>query len=142
MLGRFDQETINSVKVLAENNALSERTVLIHGIAFTDEDIALLAENRCNVVWCPVSNLYMFQKTARVKELIEQGVNVVLGTDSPMSGSTSMIEELHLSREYYQSFYGEELDPKVQFEMVTSKAAQALCLKDRGSIKKGTPLTF
>lgn len=133
----FDQETINSVKVLAEHNALSERTVLVHGIAFSDEDIALLAENRCNVVWCPVSNLYMFQKTARVKELIEQGVNVVLGTDSPMSGSTSMVEELHLSREYYQSFYGEELDPKVQFEMVTSKAAQALCLKDRGSIKKG-----
>jgi len=79
----FDAETKNSVNVLAAKGALSEHTVLIHGIAFSNDDMKLLAKNRVNVVWCPASNLYMFETTARVKELREKSINVCLGTDSP-----------------------------------------------------------
>lgn len=133
----FDPETINSVSVLNRSNALSDHTVLIHGIAFTDEDIDLLAEKGCHVVWCPVSNLYMFQKTARVKELMDRGVNVVLGTDSPMSGSINVFEELFIAKKYFKSTYGRDLPDRELVDMLTVRAADALKLKNKGSLEEG-----
>jgi imidazolonepropionase-like amidohydrolase len=102
----YDEETLRSVETLAAKGALSKQTVLIHGIAFSDKDMDLLAEHQCNVVWCPVSNLYMFEQTARVKELMDRGINVTLGTDSPMSGSFSIFEEFRTAREFYRFAYG------------------------------------
>ncbi|HRP68578.1 MAG TPA: amidohydrolase family protein, partial [Turneriella sp.] len=119
----YDEETLKSVETLAKKGALSKQTVLIHGIAFSDKDIELLAENQCNVVWCPVSNLYMFEQTARVKELMDAGVNVCLGTDSPMSGSFSIFEELRTAREFYKFAYGKNIDDRILVNMLTVNAA-------------------
>ena len=138
----FDAETKNSVSVLAEKNALSKQTVLVHGIAFSDADIELLAQNQVNVVWCPVSNLYMFEITARVKELREKGVNVVLGTDSPMSGSVNIFEEFYIAKSYYASHYNEYLPDKDLVDMVTTNAAEAMCLPDLGTLVEGNRADF
>lgn len=133
----FDEETLKSVSTLQSKNALSRQTVLVHGIAFSDKDIELLAENKCNVVWCPVSNLYMFEQTARVKELMDAGVNVCLGTDSPMSGSFSIFEEFRAAREFYRFAYGREIDDRLLVDMLTVNAARAMCLSDAGEIAEG-----
>lgn len=133
----FDKETLDTVKTLQAHNALSAQTVLIHGIALSDDDINLLSRHKCSVVWCPVSNLYMFEKTAPVKKLLEKGVNVVLGTDSPMSGSINIFEEFQVAREYYQAAYGESLDERLLVEMVTTNAAKAFHRNDIGVIKEG-----
>jgi len=133
----YDEETLKSVETLAAKNALSKQTVLIHGIAFSDRDIEMLAAHKCNVVWCPVSNLYMFEQTARVKELIEAGINVSLGTDSPMSGSFSLFEELRTAREFYKFAYGNAIDDRVLVDMLTVNAARAMCLPDAGEIAEG-----
>ncbi len=138
----FDQETIDTVKTLAEKNALSPQTVIIHGIALSDSDIDLLARNKCSVVWCPVSNLYMFEKTAPVKKLLEKGVNVVLGTDSPMSGSINIFEEIEVAQKYYRKTYGETLDEKILFAMMTTNAARAFKQPDLGSLREGALADF
>jgi len=133
----YDEETLKSVETLAKKGALSKQTVLIHGIAFSDKDIELLAEKQCNVVWCPVSNLYMFEQTARVKELMDAGINVCLGTDSPMSGSFSIFEEFRTAREFYKFAYGKQIDDRVLVDMLTVNAAKAMCLPDAGAIAEG-----
>lgn len=133
----YDEETLKSVETLAAKGALSKQTVLIHGIAFSDKDMELLAANKCNVVWCPVSNLYMFEQTARVKELMDAGINVCLGTDSPMSGSFSIFEEFRTAREFYKFAYGKTLDDRVLVDMLTTNAAKAMCLPDAGEIAEG-----
>ncbi len=138
----FDEETIRSVSVLQEKNALSKNTVLIHGIAFSDEDIRLLAENKCNVVWCPASNIYMFDQTAPVKKLIQNGVNVCLGTDSPMSGSINLFEEIYIAKKFYERAYGEKLDNNLLAQMLTSNPAKAFSLHDRGALKEGNQADF
>ena len=89
------------------------------------------------MVWCPVSNLYMFEQTARVKELMDAGVNVTLGTDSPMSGSFSIFEELRTAREFYRFAYGREIDDHLLVDMMTVNAARAMCLADAGEISEG-----
>lgn len=134
----FDDETLASVSVLNGKGAISEHSVLIHGIAFSDDDIELLAKNKSNVVWCPVSNLFMFEKTARVKELIDAGVNVVLGTDSPMSGSVNVFEEMFIAKNYYYQHYGEPLDDRLLVEMLTTNAAKAMFRPDLGTIEEET----
>lgn len=130
----FDEETIKSVETLNRRGALSKQTVLIHGIAFSDQDIDLLAENGCHVVWCPVSNLYMFSRTAPIKKLLEKNVNVVLGTDSPMSGSVNLFEELQVAQTYFLKAYGQKLSEKTLLQMLTTSAAKAMCLADLGEI--------
>ncbi len=133
----FDEETRRSVEALEQKNALNDHTVLIHGIAFSDQDIAILRKNRVNVVWCPVSNLYMFGATTQIKKLLDQGINVVLGTDSPMSGSVNIFEEIFVAKSYYKNTYSEDISDRLLLEMVTTKAAQTMCLPDRGSIEVG-----
>lgn len=132
----FDQETLDSVKTLQKHNALSKNTVLVHGIAFTDEDIAILKKQNCHVVWCPYSNLYMYGKTAPIKKLLDAGINVSLGTDSPMSGSTNIFEEMRTAAAYYRETFGEELGDKTVVKMLTENPAKALSLHDRGLLKE------
>ena len=133
----FDEETKRSVEVLESKNALSENTVLIHGICFSDEDIKLLAKRKVNVIWCPVSNLYMYNATAQIKKLLDSNINVALGTDSPMSGSINIFEEMYIARSYYEETYSEKLSNKTLIQMLTTSAAKAMFLDDRGSLEEG-----
>lgn len=133
----YDKETIDSVSYLNKKNAITDHTVLIHGIAFSDSDIKLIAEKKSHVVWCPVSNLYMFEDTAPIKKLIDASVNVTLGTDSPMSGSINIFEEIDIAKNYYNQQYSEKLDDKLILEMLTTNAAKAMFLPDRGRLKEG-----
>jgi len=138
----FDEETKKAVSVLDKKSALSEHTVLIHGIAFSDSDIQLLSENNVNVVWCPVSNLYMFETTAPIKKLLDKNVNVCLGTDSPMSGSVNIFEEIYIARKYYEETYDERLPSKKILEMLTVNPAKAFFLDELGELKPNNLADF
>ena len=98
----FDEESCLGVDILKELDVLDEYTVLIHGISFSDSDIDVLAKRNVNVVWCPSSNYYMFKETVNIKRLLEKGVNVSIGTDSPMSGGMNLLEELKFAYTLYQ----------------------------------------
>ena len=69
---------------------------LVHGLAFSKDDIDLIKKRNANVVWCADSNLYMYEKTTDIGYLLEKGVNVSIGTDSPMSGSLNILEEMKI----------------------------------------------
>lgn len=138
----YDQETINSVATLKEKGALSKNTVLVHGIAFSPEDVQELARNQCNVVWCPASNIYMFEKTAPVRELLEHKVNVCLGTDSPMSGSVNLFEEIFVARRYFEEAYGQSLPAKTLLDMLTLNGARAFSLQNQGALQAGNLADF
>lgn len=138
----YDQETRRSVQSLEENNAVSNHTVLIHGIAFSDDDIQLLKKRKANVVWCPVSNLYMFNDTTSIKKLLDNGINVMLGTDSPMSGSINIFEEMLIAKKYYWDTYGEDLDDEIIVKMLTTNASIGLFRDDLGSIEKDKKADF
>jgi len=138
----YDEETRKSVSVLNQKGALSKNTVLIHGIAFSADDIKLLSENKCNVVWCPASNIYMFEKTAPVKELMDQHVNICLGTDSPMSGSVNMFQEIFIADRYFEKTYDNPLSSKALVNMLTVNPARAFSLKNLGTIAPGQLADF
>jgi len=125
-----DEESQRELRQLDERGCLAENTVLIHGIAFSDEDIDLLVERGGNLVWCPDSNRFLIGKTADVKKLLAKEINVSLGTDSTMSGSDNLFDELRCAKECYRERYGEDISDETLFKMVTTNAAQALMVSD------------
>ncbi|RPI95044.1 MAG: hydrolase [Spirochaetales bacterium] len=133
----FDPETIRDLKTLDSKGGLGEYSVLVHGIAFSEEDIRLIKKKGASVVWCGDSNVFMFNKTANVGRMIEEGVNLCIGTDSPMSGGLNLLYEMKFDKEYYRKTYGKNLPDEQILRMVTLNPARAFRLKKFGQVKSG-----
>jgi 5-methylthioadenosine/S-adenosylhomocysteine deaminase len=61
--------------------------IAVHAVHLTDADIDLLAQQSCQVVHCPASNLKLASGIAPVTRLRACGVNVALGTDGAASNN-------------------------------------------------------
>ncbi len=133
----FDNETVRDLDTLIAKNGLGPHSVLIHGIAFDDHDIERIAEAGATVVWCGDSNMFMFNRTAQVKKMLDAGVNVCIGTDSPMSGGLNLLHELRFDRELFPKLFGEAISNRQLVEMVTKNPARAFFLDENGSVEKG-----
>jgi len=133
----FDEESLRGIDILDEHNALDDHTVLIHGIGFSSSDIKKVAKRQAHFVWCPGSNVYMFERTAKVKELLNAGVNMSIGTDSPASGELNILCEVRFAKKVYREMYGDELEDKTIVEMITTNPAKAFRVQDKlGSLEQ------
>jgi 5-methylthioadenosine/S-adenosylhomocysteine deaminase len=134
----FDEESLRGIDTLEKCQALSDHTVLIHGIGFSEKDIKLIAKKKVNFIWCPGSNMFMFKRTAKVKEIIEAGVNVCMGTDSPASGELNLLDEIRFGKKVYKEMYREDLSDDLIVRMITTNPAKAFRVeKELGSLEKG-----
>ncbi|MEM3641839.1 MAG: amidohydrolase, partial [Candidatus Bathyarchaeia archaeon] len=67
----------------------------VHCINLSDNDKRILAEHNVNAVYVPVANMKLGLGAAKIKELIELGINIALGTDGPASNnSLDMFESM------------------------------------------------
>jgi len=112
-----------------------------HCVTVDTEEIALIAEHGVAVAHCPRSNAILGCGTAPLRELLEAGITVGLGTDSPASApSFDMFEELraalYLARAREQR--PEALTATEALELATLGSARALGLDDEiGSLEPG-----
>ena len=117
---------------LAREGALSDRTVLVHGVALTAEDLALAAARRASLVWCPSSNHFILGASLG-RAALESGLRIALGTDSALSGAADLLEEIRTAARA-------PVSPERLYAMVTRDAAAILRLpKGAGSIVQGGP---
>ncbi len=134
----FDEETQSGVETLEKAGCLTDHTVMIHCIGFSDEDILKVRKAGAHVAWCANSNIFMFNVTCKIKKMLDAGVNVSIGTDSTATGSINLLEEVRYDREIYRSLYGEDLPAKTLVNMVTVNPARAFRIqKETGSIAEG-----
>ena len=134
----FDEESQRGIDTLEELGCLSEHTVLIHCIGFSDEDIQKVRRAGAHIAWCPASNIFMFNVTMKVKKMLESGINVSLGTDSTATGSVNLLEEMRFGREIYRKMYKEDLPARTIVNMVTVNPARAFRMqKEIGSLAEG-----
>jgi len=75
------------VAYLDSIGVLDSKTVLIHCVHLTDEEISIIAQRKCFVVHCPLSNLKLGSGIAPVSKLLKAGVVVALGTDGSASSN-------------------------------------------------------
>jgi 5-methylthioadenosine/S-adenosylhomocysteine deaminase len=134
----FDAETQGDIDRLDKLKCLDDHTVLIHCIGFSDKDIDKTRKAGASIVWCPGSNLFMFNATCKIRKILAAHINTCIGTDATHSGSINLLEEMRLASRTYKELYGSTLEPKKIFEMVTINPAKALRMQDKtGSIESG-----
>jgi cytosine/adenosine deaminase-related metal-dependent hydrolase len=134
----FDEESMRSVDALEKMGILDNHCLFVHCIGLSDKDIKKIAGAGASVSWCGFSNMFMFNVTCKIRKMIKAGINVTIGTDSSATGSANLLAEIKYDRELYQKLYGEDLEPKKIFEMVTANAAKAFWMQDRiGTLEEG-----
>ena len=130
-----------SVRHLAGQGLLEPRVVAAHCVKVDAEEIALLAEHDVAVAHCPRSNALLGCGIAPLRELLDAGLRVGLGTDSPASTpSFDMWEEMRAA--VYSARARAErpdaLSASDALELATLGSARALGLADEiGSLAPG-----
>ena len=127
------------IQWLADLGVLSPRTVLIHCVQMNDEDIAILRRTGSNVIHCPVSNAKLGNGISPVKKMLENGINVGLGTDSMLSNNTlDMFQEIKMAA-LASRLKGKDqaLSNEKLVKMATSECAKVLGMGNIGVLEQG-----
>lgn len=130
--------TEEELEILWRLGGLFDGAVLVHGINLSSEDVERIAQAGASVVWCPVSNEFLFGRTAPIKELLDQNVNIALGTDSTCTGSPSLVHEMRFAITKLSGFMPREIAARRVFELVTVNAARAYKKNALGQIAPGS----
>jgi 5-methylthioadenosine/S-adenosylhomocysteine deaminase len=127
------------VRLLDEIGFLDDNTVIAHGIWLDDEELKILKERRVSVVHNPISNLKLASGIARVKDMLEIGINVCLGTDGAASNNTyNLFEEIKMTSLLQKVITGkaDALHAKDVLLMATRNGYRAYKING-GEIKQG-----
>jgi 5-methylthioadenosine/S-adenosylhomocysteine deaminase len=76
------------IQLMADLDALHERTSIAHAIWIDEDDIGLIASRGASVAHNPVCNLRIGSGVAPLRSLLNAGVNVALGTDGISSNDS------------------------------------------------------
>jgi cytosine/adenosine deaminase-related metal-dependent hydrolase len=74
-------------------NLLKKKMIGIHAVAMSEKQ----AKNFKAIVWCPQSNYFLLNKTARIV-LLKKHTSILFGTDSTLTSSWDIWEHLRLAR--------------------------------------------
>lgn len=123
-----------------ELDLLGPDAILSHATEFTDAEIALLAETGTNIVHNPSANAAA-TKRFQLVELLDAGVNVMLGSDGVAPDrSYDMFRHMFQAMRYHRFWWRDTqvLPAGKTLEMVTVDAAKALGMEDEiGSLDVG-----
>ena len=118
-----DEITAQEFSDLKTKNLLAENTIMIHGIALRDKEIGEISQAKATICWCPTSNENLIGKHLNIQSCLENKTNVVLGTDSTLSGNINLFAEMKFSKDNFPEVSSQDI-----FKMVTANAAKALML--------------
>jgi 5-methylthioadenosine/S-adenosylhomocysteine deaminase len=148
-LHETDVEVTNSLETfglrpiarLHQLGLLSPSLIAVHMIHLTREEIELTGNQGCSIAHCPSANLKLASGFAPISALLNQGINIGLGSDGAASNNRlDMFEEMRLAAllAKAQSGRAEELPAHQALQMATLNGAKALGLGERiGSLVKG-----
>ncbi len=120
---------------------LGPRTVLVHMVWLTQQDIDKLAATGTHVSHNPSSNSKLASGVCKVPQLLASGVNVALGCDGgPSNNDYDMIREMKLAAIIHKAVSNDPLivPAETVLEMATINGARALDLEHEiGSLEVG-----
>ncbi|CBE69710.1 Guanine deaminase [Candidatus Methylomirabilis oxygeniifera] len=128
---------------------LGPKTVLAHAIHVSSDERCLLTETGTCVSHCPTSNLFLRSGLMPLRELLDMGLHIGLGSDvgggptlSPFEIMRSAIY-VHTARRFLPDFGGGDISPTTALYMATLGGAKALGLDDKiGSLACGKEADF
>jgi 5-methylthioadenosine/S-adenosylhomocysteine deaminase len=136
-----ERHGVTPVQQLADLGCFRVPTVAAHGIYVDAADRRLLHEGGVTVAHNPGSNLKLANGIAPVQALLDDGVNVSLGTDGAASNNNlNLFEEMHLAAllQKWLRRDAEALPAREVLRMATTRGARALGLESQiGSLEVG-----
>ena len=135
----IDKEGLSPTQYLHENGLFDISVVAAHSAWLSKKDIEIFEETGANVAHNPAANLKLGSGIADIPELMEEGVNVSLGTDGPASNNNfNLFEEMKTASLVHKLEDPRNINEKQVLDMATINGAKALGLEDKiGSIEEG-----
>lgn len=129
------------VKVLDRENILGSNWLFSHGVHLNQEEVKILSKGKIPLCHNPVSNMKMASGVIPLIELLDNKVQLALGTDSAVSNNNlDMFETMKITSLLHRmnTMNPNILSAEDVFEMATIGGARALGLDDQiGSIEEG-----
>jgi cytosine/adenosine deaminase-related metal-dependent hydrolase len=129
------------VHLLVELGVVLARPLLIHCVQIDETDIAFIAEHACPVAHCPTSNAELGHGIAPLREMLDAGVTVGVGSDSLASNDRlDMLSEARLAMllQCARLKRPDALTRADAVSLATIRGARALGLDDRiGTLEPG-----
>jgi aminodeoxyfutalosine deaminase len=118
----YQPPRMRPIPYLEKLGVLEGPVLLIHCNYLDPESMAIILRSRSSVVYCPRSHGFFGHAEHPVRELLDRGINVALGTDSLASNdSLSLLEEMR-----YLYRMRKDLKSCEIFRMATLNGAAAL----------------
>ncbi|MBP1912533.1 amidohydrolase family protein [Thermococcus stetteri] len=130
---------LKPVEYLKRAGALNDRLLGVHGVYLTDEEIRMLASAGSTLVHCPTSNVKLEGRTINLSGVLQTGVKVALGNDSPNPvGIMDMFLEMRTSALFANLLEGKahSIPARKIFEIATVGGARALGIR-AGLVREG-----
>ena len=129
------------IEHLHKKGFLNNRFSLAHMTKLNKKETDYLSKAGASVVHCPRANSYVAVGVCPVKELLDSGVNVCLGSDAAINNNSNEVRgEARSAFDKISDKYekADLIDYKTLFKMLTINGAKAIMLeKEIGSIEKG-----
>jgi 5-methylthioadenosine/S-adenosylhomocysteine deaminase len=131
----------SSVALLEHLGVLEASPLLIHCVRVAADDVERIARSNSAVAHCPAANAKLGHGIAPVRELLDAGVRVGLGSDSVASNNRmDLLEEARLAALFQRARLGrhDAVTTGEALRLATLGGAEALGLGDRiGSLEPG-----
>ncbi|MGB9854491.1 MAG: amidohydrolase family protein, partial [Candidatus Bathyarchaeales archaeon] len=129
------------IEYLDSLGVLDEYVIAAHCVALTERDIIVMKSRKVKASHNPISNLKLASGISPVPKMLERGVTVSLGTDSPCSNNAAdMFEVMKTAAILHKGVNGDPTLMPAQkvLSMATLDGAKALSWeKEIGSIEVG-----
>jgi len=121
-----DMSSFEEINELIRWNLFKRKIIAIHGVSMNTKQAKAFEA----LIWCPDSNFFLLNETAKVNELKKE-TKIIFGTDSTLSANWNVWEQIRLAKKTNM------LTDRELFESLTSSPATVWELNDRGVLTEG-----
>ncbi len=128
------------VELVEEVGLLSSKTIAAHCVVLNEDDIEIIARNKVNVAHNPSSNMKLGSGIAPIKQMMDAGINMTLGTDGPSSNnSLDMLKDARTAAYLQKALLKDPTAIKIDelLKILTINGAKALGYENTGMLKVG-----
>lgn len=135
------QNNCTPIEYVNQINLFDQNTLAAHCVHLTEKDIEILREKKVNVITNPASNMKLGNGFAPITKLMEQGINICIGTDGAASNnSLNLFHEMSLLSLIHKGVEenAQAVSAQDALKFATMNGAKALQMEDAiGQIKEG-----
>jgi guanine deaminase len=92
LVGKLFPTHTSYAHVYDDHGLLGPKTILAHAVHLSEEEVDLIKKREGKISHCPASNSAITSGTAKVRKLLQKGIDIGLGTDMSGGYSPSILE--------------------------------------------------